>query len=193
MKNLLLQSISAGIIIGIAGLTFLSVSNPIIGSLLFAFGLITILIQDYKLYTGRIGKLSKCADIPTLLIILIGNFIGAFGLGLLLNFIGVCGGAQATAVAICATKTGKSLLQSFILACGCGAIMEIAVNNYKESNNIFIVALCVMVFILCGFEHCIANMFYFAFAHCFSFGYLLIQILGNTIGAIFMNRLRGKN
>ena len=68
-------------------------SNPIIGALLFSFGLITILIQDYKLYTGRIGKLSKWDDIPTLLIILIGNFIGAFGLGLLLNLVGVCASA----------------------------------------------------------------------------------------------------
>ena len=190
MKDLLLQSIGAGTIIGIAGLTFLSVSNPIIGALLFSFGLITILIQDYKLYTGRIGKLSKWDDIPTLLIILIGNFIGAFGLGLLLNLVGVCASAQAAAVAICAKKVSSSLFQSFLLACGCGAIMEIAVNNYKESQNIFIVALCVMVFILCGFEHCIANMFYFAFAHSFAFHYIGIQICGNTIGAILMNKIR---
>ena len=47
----------------------------------------------------------------------------------------------------------------------------------------------VMAFILCGFEHCVANMFYFSIAGIFSlkvFGYLLIMILGNSIGSIII-------
>ena len=42
--------------------------------------------------------------------------------------------------------------------------METAVYIYKKTHNIFLVALCVAIFILCGFEHCIANMFYYVFA-----------------------------
>ena len=43
--------------------------------------------------------------------------------------------------------------------------MYIAVNSYKTSKDVFgryiPIFMCVIVFILCGFEHCIANMFYF--------------------------------
>lgn len=49
--------------------------------------------------------------------------------------------------------------------------------------------MCVIVFILCGFEHCVANMFYFSVARSWSFKtilYTFIMILGNSIGSIFI-------
>lgn len=118
-----------------------------------------------------------------------GNLVGACGLGLLLNLCGLCLGAKAAAITLCTTKVTRSIFQSFILAIGCGAIMETAVSIYKKTHNIFLVALCVAIFILCGFEHCIANMFYYAFAGQWSFNYVISNILGNTIGAIIMNRV----
>ena len=58
------------------------------------------------------------------------------------------------------------------------------ISSYKETNNIFLVILCVMVFITCGFEHSIANMFFFALSGQPHFIYLIINILGNSLGAI---------
>lgn len=188
MLKVFLKSVCAGTLIGVSALTFLSVTNPIIGALLFSFGLITIIVQDYYLYTGKIGKLKKTTDIPLLFTILIGNFIGAFGLGLVLSWCGICLGARAAAITLCTTKVTKTLFQSFLLSIGCGAIMETAVTNYAKTHNIFLVSLCVMIFILCGFEHCVANMFYFAFANQWSFSYIISNIIGNTIGAIAMNK-----
>ena len=49
--------------------------------------------------------------------------------------------------------------------------------------------MCVIVFILCGFEHCVANMFYFSVARSWSFKtilYIFIMILGNSIGSILI-------
>ena len=49
--------------------------------------------------------------------------------------------------------------------------------------------MCVIVFILCGFEHCIANMFYFSVARSWSFKtilYTFVMILGNSIGSILI-------
>lgn len=83
---------------------------------------------------------------------------------MLLSLCGLCLGAKAAAITLCATKVTHNIFQSFILSIGCGAIMETAVSIYKKTHNIFLVALCVAIFILCGFEHCIANMFYYAFA-----------------------------
>ena len=45
------------------------------------------------------------------------------------------------------------------------------------------------VFILAGFEHSIANMFYFATAASFSLDtviYILVVVLGNTIGGMLL-------
>lgn len=69
--------------------------------------------------------------------------------------------------------------------------MYLAVNGYKEAKDIFAkyagVFLGVSVFILCGFEHCVANMYYFTVAGMWSLktlGYLGIMILGNAIGCV---------
>ena len=46
-----------------------------------------------------------------------------------------------------------------------------------------------MVFILCGFEHCVANMFYFSVANAWSGKtvlYLLVMTLGNSCGGLIL-------
>ena len=47
----------------------------------------------------------------------------------------------------------------------------------------------VMVFILSGFEHCVANMFYFSYANSWSLNtvlYLLVMSVGNGVGSIIL-------
>ena len=64
---------------------------------------------------------------------------------------------------------------------------------YKKVNNeigkYIGIFLCVMTFILCGFEHCVANMVYFTIASSWSTNtllYLAIMILGNSFGSILI-------
>ena len=75
----------------------------------------------------------------------------------------------------------------------CGILMYIAVNNYKKINNDIgkysCIFMCVMVFILCGFEHSVANMYYISVANLLSLKsllYILIMILGNSVGSILI-------
>ena len=75
--------------------------------------------------------------------------------------------------------------------------MFIAADGYKTIKNpvgqICVVFLPVVVFILSGFEHCIANMFYFTIAEAWSFkalGYLMIMTLGNAVGGMFIPLVR---
>lgn len=79
--------------------------------------------------------------------------------------------------------------------------MYLAVNGYKEnkdSGKYLSIFLCVIVFILCSFEHSIANMYYFSIANLWSsntFLYLFIMILGNSIEGVFIplsNKLNNK-
>ena len=65
--------------------------------------------------------------------------------------------------------------------------MYVAVEGFRLKGNPLILMFCVSVFILCGFEHCIANMFYLSMAGMWSaksVGYLLIMTLGNSLGAV---------
>ena len=51
----------------------------------------------------------------------------------------------------------------------------------------------VAVFILCGFEHCVANMYYFSVAGMWSWktlGWVLMMTLGNSVGGVFFPLLR---
>jgi formate/nitrite transporter FocA (FNT family) len=72
--------------------------------------------------------------------------------------------------------------------------MYLAVETFrrKELGDIFrfaAVFLCVAIFILCGFEHCIANMYYFSVAGAWSrdvFLLVLLMTLGNSLGGMLL-------
>ena len=56
--NVLKSSLVAGICIGIAGIGFLA-TRDIVGSVLFAFALLTVVAYKLKLYTGTAGFIQK--------------------------------------------------------------------------------------------------------------------------------------
>ena len=186
-----IKGIYAGIMIGVGGTVFLSVSDSVMGSFLFSIGLLMICMYGMNLYTGKIGYIliNKFEYVYELLLSLLGNFVGTFLVGrlmLLTRFSNI----SARALTMSNAKLGDNLLSIFVLAMFCGVLMYIAVNNYKKAQNeigkYIGIFMCVMVFILCGFEHCVANMYYFTVASAWSlktFLYLLIMILGNSVGS----------
>ena len=190
----LIKSIFAGIMIGIAGTVYLRVDNNIVGSFLFSIGLLVICMYGMNLYTGKVGYIliNKVNYIYELLITIAGNFIGTFlvaRLVLLTRFKDV----SDKALEIVNLKLNDNLFSIFILSILCGVLMYIAVNNYKKINNEIgkysCIFMCVMVFILCGFEHSVANMYYISVANLLSLKsllYILIMILGNSVGSILI-------
>lgn len=46
------------------------------------------------------------------------------------------------------------------LGIGCGFLMTVAVKGFQKTGNYLFVVLPVAVFILSGFNHCVADMFY---------------------------------
>ena len=82
----------------------------------------------------------------------------------------------------------KILLDAFFA----GIFIGIAGTVYLASANPVMVFLCVMVFILSGFEHCIANMYYFSAADLWNTQTLLMTLLmtlGNSVGGNFFAAL----
>lgn len=190
----LIKSILAGIMIGIGGTIYLSLDNKIIGAFLFAIGLFIIVVKELNLFTGKIGYIfnNKITYLIDVGITLIGNFIGTFLTGFLLSFTRIANNISPTAQAICTIKLDDNILSIFILSIFCGILMFLAVNGYKEGKDNFSkyagVFLGVSVFILCSFEHCVANMYYFTIAGMWSLKallYLLLMIIGNTVGGVF--------
>lgn len=182
MISLLIQAIFSGICISIAAAVFLSVGGGIIGSLLFSMGLLTILSFQFKLYTGVIGYVSTKKDILDILIILIGNIIGCC---LIIVF------PNAAAGTVVATKLAAPVQDVLIKSIICGFLMYVAVEAFKRQQP-YLTILSVMSFISLGAEHSIANICFFLSAQIFSlYGvvFILINILGNAIGAISTHNL----
>ena len=160
-----------------------SCGQPIVGALLFSLGLYAIIVFKLKLFTGQIGYLP-----PNLPVILLGNLIGTvFGASLLSE----CSPTVVAAASkICEQKLEVSLLAIFIKAFFCGILMFVAVEGYKRTKNPLVVLMSIATFILCGFEHCIASLGYFAICgidNAAAHWRILTMIFGNTIGSLFIS------
>lgn len=181
--------------IAIGGTVFLSIENKVIGASLFSIGLFGVLIYNLNLYTGKIGYLITNFNlkyIKELIITLIGNFIGACSVGFILRYTRIYDKIYEKSLMLANTKLNDNILSIFILSIFCGLLMYYAVNGFKKQTDFgkyLVVYLGVTVFILCGFEHCIANMYYFSVADIWSLktlGYTGIMVLGNSIGSFII-------
>lgn len=181
--------------IAIGGTVFLSIENKVIGASLFSIGLFGVLIYNLNLYTGKIGYLITNFNlkyIKELIITLIGNFIGACSVGFILRYTRIYDNIYEKSLILANTKLNDNILSIFILSIFCGLLMYYAVNGFKKQTDFgkyLVVYLGVAVFILCGFEHCIANMYYFSVADIWSLKtleYTGIMVLGNSLGSFII-------
>ena len=197
--DVLLKAFLAGIMIGIGGSVFLACDNKYLGAFLFGLGLFSILFFGFNLYTGKIGYAveNKPSYIIDLVLIWIGNLLGTFFVGFSLQFSRVGQVFSEKAAGMCETKLNDDLLSIFILAFFCGMLMFVAADGFKTIKNstgqVFVIILPVAVFILCGFEHCVANMFYFSVSNKWdlnTFIYMLVMTLGNSVGGMTIPFIR---
>lgn len=199
-RKILVNAVMSGVFISIAGTAFLSVKNPWFGSFLFGLGLLTILCFNFKLYTGAIGYLAAkkkadfCPYLPVLGVIWTGNLLGCLICGNLLRMTRFSEPIYERALLLSEAKVGDGAISILILAFFCGLLMYTAVEVFAQKQidgfvRGCIVFLCVMVFILCGFEHCVANMYYFSLANAWSVQtivWLLLMTLGNSLGGMLI-------
>ena len=190
--RIFLKAAAAGIMIGIGGAVYLTLENKVIGAVLFGVGLYTIVLNGLFLYTGKVGDLISAKDKKAYILQLIFTWIGNLaGTALAAAAISATriGNLGRTAEVICKTKLADTPHSILILAVFCGILMYAAVDGFREKGNPLILFFCVTVFILCRFEHCIANMFYFSLAGAWSLRaviYLLLMTLGNSVGGILL-------
>ncbi len=180
--QMFVRAIYAGFMIGIGGIIYLSEDNRIVASMLFSFGLSTIVVQGFNLYTGKIGFVKAWKELPDMLLIMAGNYAGTFVAAMLAKAAHI----NVSSVEMVHNKMDNTLLNVFFLSVFCGVMMYLAIDNYGRTKNIIFVIAPVMIFILSGFEHSVANMFYFNLAEAFSLQallYILVMVAGNGVGA----------
>lgn len=173
------QAFFAGILIGLGAFGFLALGG-IPGAIIFAFGLIGVVLSGSALYTGKAGCTN---DIPSLVRIWLFNILACAIIGLVVYSLG--GEPVERARTVVAGRIAQGPWRSFLRAIGCGLIIDIAVWLYRTTRNILPVLFGVPLFILCGFYHSIADVVYLVAAFKWSpalLWYYPIIVIGNYVG-----------
>lgn len=180
----ILLSILAGMFIAIAGVGATAgscmVENPSISKLIsgciFPGGLAMVILAGSELFTGDClmvisvyeKKIKVIEMLRTWVLVYLGNFIG----GLIISAFVVYGhtfslfnnGLAESAVKIAAGKCNLSFQDAFIRGIMCNILVCIAVwmgfAAKDAGGKVIAIFLPIMIFVICGYEHSVANMCY---------------------------------
>lgn len=181
-------SIMAGAFISMGAMFFLLIvsdsalpfaAQRLIGGCLFSLGLLLVVVCGAELFTGNTmivmsaasRKITWLAVLKNWLVVFFGNFVGALimvGLVYLSNFQGMNGGAVGTAiVSVAAGKMTPDWLTLFAKGIMCNFLVCLAVwiayGSKTVADKMLGILLPIAAFVACGFEHCVANMFFLPF------------------------------
>lgn len=190
------KAAAAGILISIGGCVLLSGTKSGVmwaGAILFSLGLFAICEYGFNLYTGKVGYIAEhfrdVKYIRLVLLTLAVNLITTFLMGVLVSLClpDIAESARTSYAAKLQAQPQKWALSSVL----CGFLMYLAVDLWKRGRKIG-VFLCVPVFIICGFDHSIANSFYNGAAvgaDTFTprnAAFVAVVILGNAAGGMVL-------
>lgn len=198
--KVLISSIMAGFSIAFGATFYLVLASQgifwlkVLGSFLFGIGLFTIIHFDFWLYTGKVGYIfeNKPNYLLKLLISFIGNLIGVIGISFLIkqtyvindNIISFCQN-------LVSIKDHERWFEVSILSFLCGMMIYLAVEGHKRASyplvKVIFAFIPISLFIICGFEHVIANACYYTYAGSLNWHEILWFIymgLGNALGSL---------
>lgn len=180
---IILNSILAGIAIAIGGTAYLITGY----TWLFPIGLFIVCFYNLDLFTGRICYISGKDSIFKYPVIYLFNTISAYISGKVIAFCKP--DLVEKAIRITQTKLAENY-RLIPLAILCNICIFVAVDSYKRTNgNPLGLIFATTVFVACGFEHCIANAFYFGLASEWSklaVLFLITNAAWNAIGGMWI-------
>jgi formate/nitrite transporter len=149
----------------------------LLGGLAFSLGLILVVIAGAELFTGNNliviawaqRHISTSQLLRSWIIVYIANFIGATLAALFFNFSGALdladGAMRTTALNIASHKASLNFAQAFTSGVLCNALVCLAVwmslAAHTVSGKILAIVFPISAFVTLGFEHSIANMYFF--------------------------------
>ena len=199
LRGSLIDGVLAGAMVSIGGAVLLSCDNRVVGAVLFCIALLSICWFGFNLYTGKVGFLladHSRAAMTQAFVGLLGNALGTLLFGLLIA--AALPQLREAALTACEKRLTQLPWQTLLRGFFCGMLMYTAVWSFRERKTPLGILFCIPVFVLSGFEHSIADMFYFALAGLFrlqSLWFLLLVVLGNSLGGLFipfLQRLKGE-
>lgn len=181
MRQFLSMSVFAGLLIGVAGLVYLRVGG-LAGAVLFAFGLLSVVMCRAQLFTGKAGYLPY-RESWRLVPMLLGNAIGCFMAAVIAMYVAndtVAGHLDV----ILSARLDASWHAIAVTSIGTGLIMTLSVYGARKGHYLPLL-FGVPVFIMCGLPHCIADAFYYSLA--LVLGKFEVAMLGAWFWAIVGN------
>ncbi|HEY6102782.1 MAG TPA: formate/nitrite transporter family protein [bacterium] len=171
-------------------------ARRVLGGLAFSLGLILVVVAGAELFTGNNllvmawagRRISGAELLRNWVIAYLGNFVGAFGLALLvvLSRQGMMNGSSvaAQATAIATAKASLPFAEAFFKGVLCNVLVCLAVwlamAGRSVTDKILAVVFPISAFVAAGFEHSVANMYFL------SVGFLLE---GNLLNPGFVRNL----
>lgn len=148
----------------------------ILGGLVFALGLILVVLGGAELFTGNnlmvMAVASRRIGLRALLrawsIVFVGNLIGAVATALLVFLAGhhlLDGGAVGQkAFAIGAAKVDLPFMRAFFMGVLCNVLVCLAVwlcyGAHSTTDKLLVILFPIAAFVAAGFEHSVANMYF---------------------------------
>ena len=128
------SAILAGMLIGMGGTVFLSQSNPVVGSFLFAIGLFTIVVFQLHLFTGKVGytPFNKPVYLIELVVTWLGNLVGTWITATMVRNSRIYEGMAERVAGMAEVKLSDDFTSIFLLAVFCGMLMFIAVDCFRN-------------------------------------------------------------
>lgn len=183
-KKLILLGIAAGFFIGIGaeasslamhGISNVGLARTVAGAV-FPIGLMLIVLLGGELFTGNClismavyDKKAKLKGmIRNLTIVYISNFIGAALMAWMINNCGQLnfsdGGAGAFTIKVALGKVGIDSIQAIVSGILCNVLVCLAIFMAATAKDVagkcIAIFFPIFVFVISGFEHCVANMYY---------------------------------
>ena len=173
----ILKGYLAGICISIGSMVYLSSPDKIIGSLFFCVALLSICYMKLSLFTGNVGFIVNDFSRKMMLNVLfglIGNIIGVVSIGSISNFDTFISQMSANLII---DKMSGPLYITFFKAVMCGILMYISVWIFRKKQSIIGIIFCIPTFLISGFEHSIADIFYISASGLISWNILFFIII----------------
>lgn len=216
LLTLALLGVLAGAFIGLGALMFTLVASDaslgfaasrLLGGLVFSLGLVLVVVAGAELFTGNNliamawagGRVSTPELLRNWVVALAGNLVGAVGLALLVWLAGrgaLNQGAVAdTVVRIAGAKAQMPWFEAFFSGVLCNVLVCMAVwmamAGRSVTDKVLAVVFPITAFVAAGFEHSVANLYFFALALLLGAPLGAADLLGNLLPVIAGNIVGG--
>ena len=197
--------------LGSVGAAYNLLANPdtyglgkMVAGLMFPAGLMFVLIAGADLFTGNnlmtLAVMNKKITLRELFrnwsLVYIANFIGSTLLAVAIFYAGTFNGdASNKVISIAQSKSTLTILEALIRGILCNMIVVLAVWMATAAQDIiskiFACWFPIMLFVLCGFEHSVANMFFIPMGMLLGANVTIGQLITNLIVVTIGNMIGG--